>query len=208
MPEILIKPTDICNRALARIGGAVIDDIEDEDSDLARACNLIYATELEASLAKYPWPFALKTFKLSKIKDDPDSGWKASFALPGEALGFPFKFTYSPRTPHAFIRDYEIEAGEFHCDYAEAWARCIVRTDPDVWHPDFRKAIIVGIASALAIPISHDVQLAEKLRVEAYGRPDQEGRGGLIGQAITTMIAAAPPIGGMYDDNPLTNARY
>lgn len=202
-----LSDTEIVNRALARIGAAPIMDIDSED-DIAQAAQLIYATKVEAALGKLHWRFAGRTVRLSALASPPETGWRFAYQLPGDALGLPEKFITNPRRPDLPLRDFEIEAGQVHCDADRLWARCTTMVAPSFWPPEFREAVIVAIASALAVSVTHDTGLAAALAREAVGDPREGGVGGLLGRAIANEVAASPPLDNMSSENPLTDARW
>lgn len=206
-PDANLEPVDIVNRALARFGAPPLMGLDD-DSDLARAAQLIYLTDVEAALGKLPWRFASRTFALSRLTGRPQSGWTYAYQLPGELLGLPEKFLTDGRNPESLLREFAIEAGQVHCDRDRLWASGVTLVAPTYWPPEFRKAIIVGLAAALCIPVTHDLALADTLKREAYGDPREGGTGGLLGRAIARELANAPPQTDLYGDNPLTDARF
>jgi hypothetical protein len=207
MPEIAYQPVDIVNRALARIGQPPLLTLDDE-TDFAQAAQMIYDTEVEAALGKLRWRFARQTVQLSRLSGAPASGYAHAYQIPGGMLGLPEKLSWNPRRAEATIRDFEIEADQVHCDHDAVFARGTFAVDPSAWPPEFRKAIIVGIASALAVPVTHDLTLATALRQEAYGEAREGGVGGLLGRAIAQEVASSPPQEGSVDSDPLTGARW
>lgn len=206
-PDANLEDVDIVNRALARIGAPPLMSLDDED-DFAQAAQLIYLTKAEAALGKLRWRFARRTFLLDRLAGPPVTGWRHAYQLPGGALGQPEMFLTDARRPDAPLREFEVEAGELHCNADKVWARCTVMVEPNLWPPEFREAVIVMIASALAVPVTHDTGLAAALAREAVGDPREGGVGGLLGRAIANEIASSPPLDNMGSDNPLTDARY
>lgn len=205
-PDANLEAVDIVNRALARFAATPLETLDD-DSELAQAAQLIYLTDVEAALGKLPWRFASKKFKLSQLAP-PESGWAYAYELPGGMLGLPEKYLTNPRNPESVLREFEVGGGELHCDRDQIWAVGTVMVAPTFWPPEFRKAIIVGLASALCIPLTHDMTLSAALAREAYGDPREGGTGGLLGRAIAREVANAPPQVDLYSDNPLTDARW
>jgi hypothetical protein len=204
--ETALAPEDIVNRALARIGGGEIASL-DTDGDLQRQANLIYFTEVEWALGLMPWVFARKTFKLSRLEHVPETGYRYAYALPADRLGYPIKNLSQVRRPDQTLRDFTIENVELHADAEGVWSVCKVMVEPTAWPPEFRKAMIVLMASALAVPVSHDLQLARALQVEAVGNDPSGNVGGLMGAAITKELALSPPEEA-YSNDVLTSARY
>jgi len=206
-PDANLEEVDIVNRALARIGAPPLQTLDDEE-DRARAAQMIYLTEVEAALGKMHWRFARKTYELSRLAGAPATGWKYAYQLPGTFLGLPEKLRSSKGSADAVLRDFEIEGSEVHCNAEWLAARGTIMVPPNVWPPDFRKALIVGIAGELAVPESHDTTLAAALRQQAYGDARESGRGGLLGLAIAVEIASSPPREDVGGDNPLVDARW
>jgi hypothetical protein len=206
-PDANLEPVDIVNRALARIGSPPLITLDDEE-DRAQAAQLIYLTEVQAALGKFRWRFARKTYALSRLAGTPATGWKYAYELPGDFLGMPERLLCDPRNPASVLRDFEVEAAEVHTNAEWVSARGTVMPAPNIWPPVFRKAIIVTLAAAFAVPETHDTALASLLAREAVGDPRENGTGGLIGQAIALEVAASPPREDIGDDNPLVDARW
>lgn len=201
-----LHPQDIVNRALARIGAGEIMSLEDE-GDLERQASLIYRTETEWAIGLFPWTFARRTFQLSRLAQPPLAGYRYAYGLPGERLGYPIRYLTNVRRPDLPLRDYHAEGDELQCDAEQVFAVCKVNPAPNLWPPEFRKAVIVLLASALAVPTSHDTTLAAALRREAVGPDEAGGTGGLMGVAIAKETALNPPEAG-YATDPFTEARH
>ena len=77
--------TDICNRALSRVGEARITSLTD-DSKQARACNGAYVHVRDEVLRAHPWNAAITRTKLAKLADAPAFGYDAQYQLPADCL--------------------------------------------------------------------------------------------------------------------------
>ena len=75
---------EICNIALARIGVAPIESM-DEASEAARACNQYYDFVRRNVLRKYPWTFATRPVTLAQIDETPPD-YKFAYRYPSDAL--------------------------------------------------------------------------------------------------------------------------
>lgn len=207
----------IMNNALARMGaGAIIG--EDDDSELAAQVAAVYYDRVDALLSMHAWSFAAKTYKLDAVAKIADNdfvaaddrfmtGYGHGFSLPGTRLGDPRRMLTNPRCPDDPLRDFIIEAGRVYCDHEDLWAIVTVRADPVVWHPVFRLAVTTSVAAELCVPVSHDANLAQTLRTEAEGRPEEQGRGGLIGRAMGIDASTSRARSPLHSD-PLTSARF
>jgi len=205
-PDINLNEEDIVNRALALIGGGSLISLDD-DNDLSRQANLIYWMNVEWALGLMPWVFARRTYKLSRLAEAPLTGYQYAYGLPGARLGYPIKNYSQARRPDLPLRDFVLEADELHTDAEDVWSIVKVAVAPNVWPPEFRKAVITLIAADLAVPVAHDTALADAQRRLAVGPPEAGGSGGLMGMAIAKETALSPPEGA-YTEDPLTSARY
>lgn len=80
-----MNETDICNRALGRIGEERIMSMADA-SAAARACDLHFAGTRDEVLRGHRWNFATSRVALSRLSDAPAFGWDYQFALPTDFL--------------------------------------------------------------------------------------------------------------------------
>lgn len=77
--------TTIANLALARLGNTTISDIT-EDSETARACQVLYNQTRRELLRSHRWNFAQKRAALSELADEPAFGWEHQFGIPSDCL--------------------------------------------------------------------------------------------------------------------------
>lgn len=83
MPSI--SKTDVCNRALQKLGAKRISAVTDETPS-ARACNLAYDIIRRSELRKRVWNFAIARASLPADVPAPDWGRSNSFTLPSDFL--------------------------------------------------------------------------------------------------------------------------
>ena len=76
------------------------------------------------------------------------------------------------------------------------------------WPGDFRELFTVALMAELALSIREDRPLRNELYRQAWGTPQEGGRGGLFGAALDNDSQAIPStiVGGGY--NPLIDVRY
>ena len=77
--------TDICNRALSRVGEARITSLTD-DTKQARACNSAYAHVRDEVLRSHPWNSAITRTTLAKLSSSPAYGYDDQYQLPSDCL--------------------------------------------------------------------------------------------------------------------------
>lgn len=216
MPETIDDRT-VINQALGRIGSAPIGAI-DEDTELAGQVVPVYRTRMAALLGLYEWSFSIKTYKPDQlaetIENDYDAaarkfitGWRYAFRLPGTRLSLPWRVMTDPRAPDDPLREFAIEQDVLYADRKPLWVTVSVNSNPQIWLPGFHQAAIVLLASDYCVPVTHDSKLAEDLRTQGEGTPQEQGRGGLVGKAIGLDQAQARRKAPMWRD-PLSDARF
>lgn len=206
MSDVLDKAT-VVNRALARIGLSPTFSIGDE-SFVAGKIDLIWPDVVSHTFGLHDWDFCRLTRPLHRLSETPVNGWTYAFQLPGDRLGAPLKLLAQVGDPEAPLRSYTIEADKVFAHEAAVWARCKVAVDPAAWDPAFASAFVTALASALAIPMMQDEQLAADLSAKAYGTPSQGGGGGEFGRLMSQHRAGEPVGSPLLAYDPLTSARY
>lgn len=77
--------TEVCNIAIAELGGDLITDVEDGTRN-ARLCLARYDDCRDAVLRSHPWNCATFRFDLSPLADRPAFGFAYQYALPNDPL--------------------------------------------------------------------------------------------------------------------------
>jgi hypothetical protein len=77
--------TQICNRALIRLGASTITDIT-ENSKEARLCNIIYDQVRQELLRSHPWNFAIRRATLASDTEYPPFEFSYQYSLPSDCL--------------------------------------------------------------------------------------------------------------------------
>lgn len=77
--------TDICNRALQKLGAKRISAITDQTPS-GRACNLAYPIIRKSELRKYDWNFSITRDSLAADSPAPTWGRQNSFTLPANFI--------------------------------------------------------------------------------------------------------------------------
>lgn len=82
---------DICNLALLRAGQLQTIDSLTEDTEQARACNILFPHHRDALLERFNWPWATRSATLALLANPDGSaltrpGWVNAYQLPGDCL--------------------------------------------------------------------------------------------------------------------------
>jgi hypothetical protein len=78
--------TRICNIALTQLGELKIEDVENDENERARLCNLRFDDCLKLVLRSHPWTCVTKRVKLNLTDTKPAFGFTYMFELPSDFL--------------------------------------------------------------------------------------------------------------------------
>ena len=78
---------EICNNALIKAGGAIINSIDDETKE-ARLCKASFNTSMRYVLRMHSWNCVTARATLSPLATTPDHEWSYAFAFPSDLLRF------------------------------------------------------------------------------------------------------------------------
>lgn len=163
----------IYNLALSHLGQKPVSSTTDETQPEILACNTHFAAARDAVLAQLAFPFNNAPIALSlytTIDDISIPGWTYFYTYPSSALAV-WEVYNSGNASTAFEQDFEVRylpavAAKIICtDEADAYANVsYLVTDYTLWDDRFIEAVSYKLASAIAIPIGADVDLAMKVR--------------------------------------------
>lgn len=155
--------TEICNRALQKLGAKSITSI-DENSNAARSCLRCYEVLRDAELMDHRWGFAIKRSELAADSPSPSWGRANSFTLPVDYLK---SIPPYPEMDH-FDRDWVIENGKIISnDSAPLYLRYIGKiTDPNQMDVLFREALSAKMALEMCEEITQSNTKKESLRAD------------------------------------------
>jgi hypothetical protein len=161
-----VSKTDICNNAIGRIGAQRIMDIDDQDSKSARICKNAYEINLRELLRLAPWNFAKDRGQLAELTTPPAFGWAKQFQLPTDFIRL-VQFNDLEAWQDDPSDFFEIEGRKLMTDEETARIEYIKFVDdPNQYDALFTKALVVLLASEIAVPIRQDETLAGKLLAE------------------------------------------
>ena len=158
-----ISETSIANLALSKIGALRITNIDTDTSIAAQHCREHYGISRDELLRSHAWAFALGRSTLSADSDTPDFEWDYQYQLPADCL----RVLSLYGTPYP----YAIEGEKLLTDASEVDLRYIKKiTDPTKFDVLFVEVLVLQLAVNLAIPLSQDVNLAERAAGELISK--------------------------------------
>lgn len=162
----MIQKIDICNMALAQLGQEPISALE-QDNERARRCRLFYHPVRQEVLRTHHWAFACGLTDLALLADEPDENGRYSYAYPQDCLFV--RKVFAPGRGHhpcAFQELYrkDLQARVILCAAEQARAEYTrdVR-DESMFDPAFAKAFSLALAADLAITLTADGSLSQRI---------------------------------------------
>lgn len=137
----------------------------------------LYPTFVEDVLSRYPWSFATKKRQLNRDADTPVNEWKYRYILPAERLNLTTVFNTDAVGARP-VQDFEIIGNYLYTNYEKVYAEYTFYAKENTWPGYFKTYAIYALADLLAIPVTDDVELKERMKLEAYGPPSEGERGG------------------------------
>lgn len=175
----MISKLDICNLALAQLGQEPISSLEQED-ERARRCRLFYDPVRQEVLRTHHWAFACTQADLALL-NNPDTAQNPPYyyAYPQDCL-FIRKVYAKGQTdtavPFKELYRKQLQARVIVCDAWQAQAE-YTRDVQDVllFDPAFVKAFSLALAADLAVTLSADLTLSQRI-LQKYTLALEEAR--------------------------------
>jgi hypothetical protein len=182
----------IVNMALGKIGQEPISSLT-EGSAAANAANLVYDSCRRAVLEAFPWSFATKSAQLNRLVSAPPD-YLFAYAMPSDCI-------HAIRVQNASMyggdRSGFLVRGDAVLSNSPAVTLEYVAdvTDPNRFEARFIEALVLRLASELAMPVGAKAELAFRYRDE-YEAIVRQSAGKSASQFYEEL-----------DDNPFLSAR-
>jgi hypothetical protein len=159
--------TQICNRALGRLGTASIDTL-DEGTRNAEYCQRFLPQAVEDVLGRYGFRFSRRRARLAPDAERPEFGWRRQFNLPVDCIRLIAVYGGSGSVADETERvPYGVENGKILADAEELRIVYNFRPDdPDLMPSAVRNAVSVRLAGLLSTALTSNEQLIALLASE------------------------------------------
>jgi hypothetical protein len=160
--------TQICNRALGRLGDMTISDLADGTRN-AEYCSGFLPQAIEHVLGQYDFNFARRRQRLAPNSEKPVFGWKEQFNYPMDCIRLINVYDGHSQTPgKGGCIPYQVENGKILTDTDELQIIYIARpNDPNQLPQAVRNAISTHLAYLLATPLTSNEQLIALIAAES-----------------------------------------
>lgn len=196
----------ICNIALAGIGGGSIESISSPSTDLEADCANAFALVVE-SLLSHEWNWAQAEVALARDLDvTPIKDYDYAFRLPSAMLAGP-SGVWGNGSP---LNDGQwcVKGAHLYCSYTTVKIDFSKKPPVSIWPPYFVNLVVAALRAQLAIPVRESVSMSEKFEVQAFGTPEEGGRGGLFRMA-RNLDAKSKPVKSLFrNGDPFSATRY
>ncbi len=195
---------DVCSKSLLKIGEAAISSFDD-DTETSSTCGALYPDFFKYCLSLHNWNFTRKKVQLARLTDVPLNEWKYAYQLPSDLLKLNAVYTsdgvgVEPTTTYdIFYKQVYFNDAECFIDYNAL----ITEADCPPWFIEF---LGTAFAAELSIPITNQEQIHQSMMLKAYGPPQDNGRGGLLGTCMRIDSQQIPPK--MMRYNSIIRARF
>jgi len=160
--------TQICNRALGRLGSDTITDLSD-GTQSAEYCGRFLPEAIEHVLGQWDFKFARRRQRLAMNAGQPAFGWKYQYNYPMDCIRLVKVYGCHCQMPVDIeCVPYQVENGKILTDADELQIIYIARPDdPNQMPQSARKAISTHLAYLLATPLTSNEQLIALIAAES-----------------------------------------
>ena len=151
---------EICNQALALVGGNLIQSLDDGSTE-ADYCRAFYEPTVRAMIEDHPWNFAERTAVLPREATAGELDFSYSYALPSGFISVRELMNGSSRRSS---QSYEIRGLSLATDESGGQVRYTWRAPEQYWPAKFAEAVTFALASKLAMPLAESTERADYFR--------------------------------------------
>tara|TARA_R100001443_G_scaffold51886_1_gene63686 strand:+ start:722 stop:1339 length:618 start_codon:yes stop_codon:yes gene_type:complete len=174
----------ICADALILLGAAPISSFT-EGTDTAQACDRLYPDLKNTLLSTYVWSWTLKKVQLQRLSDTPINEWKYAYQMPGDHLTGALAVFESDGTAQRSVRyGWEIYGDQLVTNMETVYIDYQTTLAETAMPNYFVRLLRTALAAELAIVITDQSSKADYFRALAYGGAADNGRGGLMREAM------------------------
>lgn len=174
----------ICSDALILLGASPISSFT-EGSDAAQACDRLYPDLRDTMLSTYVWSWTLKKSQISRLSTNPINEWEYAYQLPGDMLsGVLAVFETNGTNERSKRYGWEVYGDQLYTNMETAFIDYQASISETKMPNYFVRLLRTALASELAIVVTDQATKADYFKAQAFGSPNENGRGGLMREAM------------------------
>jgi hypothetical protein len=147
----------------------------------------------------------MERVQLSRLSEPSPSHYSYQFDVPGNEQ---VHAVYRAEDDAKPFLDYRFMDGKVHANEETLFAEIRLNRSPDRWPHKFRRLGITALAASAAMQHTGSRTLRADLHQQAYGTSTEQGRGGLMGEAIAMDGQNEPSPQIILEDGPLIDVRH
>lgn len=199
---------DICTDALLLIGEQGINALDDTTINGAY-CLRFYPRLRSSILSMHSWRFATKFQQLTRDTAYTAAGFTYQHLLPPDRLvGQPIRFFPSNDVTGLPLDSFNIFADKVRSHAIDVWSEYRFPPPEAAWPAMVQELAVLALGAQLALVITEQRELAKDLREQAWGTPQDMGRGGKFRSAALLDAQSSPSESLAEFHSPLTAARH
>jgi len=161
----MASKVSICNMALSRLGAATITSLTDGTQE-SKLCNTFFDLVADRVMMQGTWSSTVKRATLARTTNTPTFGFTFEYQLPVDPKSLKV-LNVSEETDGSI--DYVVEGDKILTDESTLKIRYIAQlTDTEDWDPMLTEAVELLLAAYLALPITGQAPIAEKMKQEYF----------------------------------------
>jgi hypothetical protein len=168
-----LNKTQVCNRALQRIGVPTVTDVDTQDGNVPKALRAAWDMARLTLLREHRWNWAKKRATLARLTDAPDHGFDYYYALPADYIKLDRLNKVAIGQGGTDIFSVELHDNQLVLATDESSAQITYVSDPGegagLQDPSFCEALSLIIAADIASTVVGDRGLRSQM-VEEYER--------------------------------------
>lgn len=153
---MVLSEVDICNLALAQLGGKFTITSLDDETVGAQLCKALYAPLRDAVLEEMDWSFAIKEHRLSADPEPSLVGGYTRFKLPADTLR-----VIAAYSGYAKLEDWRLEGRFVLANVDTVYIRSLDATsDTSLFSQAFTQALAARLSAELAMPLTNNTTMS------------------------------------------------
>jgi len=201
---VALSRIEVIDTSLVQIGA---EPLQSESAAGAETHILTFNSIVGYCLSMNPWHWNTVTRQLPRLDAAPLRYWRYQYERPADMLGAPRAYYASADGRQPFT-DVELNDGTIQTNAEQLWLKMDKRSTPDTWPAYFVTLIETALQARFALSVREDSALSERLEQRAFGTPQEDRRGGLMGQALGLDAQSKPSPRINMGRDPFTSARW
>lgn len=195
----------IASMAMAKLGGGSISSFNDQTERSATIGTIYDGLREKIMTLPVPWHFAMTKRQLAQVNQTPAFEFEYMYQIPAEAIAGIWAMYNDSAQGLNPVKDFKVYGDKLECNYEYCYVDYKIMPDEGSWPVWFANFMVAALQAEACLYITDNATLERTLMEYAYGPPEMNGMGGLLGRII---LVNQQMQGSMQElDFPLTDIR-